>query len=252
MPFRLEKLLRHANAFMIFSFVLLLGCSHFMPKPKNIAVPPAWEGVEAASKKSSLTGFAFEVLSAISREEHTQLNRAVASSETLLANLKDGVYDAAFSTLPKTEKNQALYAFSNPILEVGAVLVVPKISNIRVVSALSGKRVGVRMDSNDVLKLQHINGITYESYLDIENAFEDLLEGRIDALVIGRLAAKAYIESLYEDKLRVIDQPVSEEAIRLIAPIKHKSFIDSFNNALKKIQRTGELKRLKEKWSLDK
>ena len=50
MPFRLEKLLRHANAFMIFSFVLLLGCSHFMPKPKNIAVPPAWEGVEAASK----------------------------------------------------------------------------------------------------------------------------------------------------------------------------------------------------------
>ena len=230
--------------------MLLSGCSHFSRKPKKVAVSPAWDGIEAASKRSELTGFAFEVLSAMSKEENTLLNRSIAASETLLVNLRDGVYDAAFSTLPMTEKNQTLYAFSDPILEVGSVLVVPKDSSIKVIHALAGKRVGVRMNSQDILKLQHISGITYENYIDIASAFEELQEGKLEALVVGRLTAKAYTESLYENKFRILEQPVSKEAIRLIAPVKRKDLVDNFNHSLKKIQRSGELKRLKEKWDL--
>lgn len=250
MRFRFEKFSRIAIAITTVAALLFSGCSHFSRKPKKIAVSPAWDGIEAASKRSELTGFTFEVISAMSQEEHAHLNRTIASSETLLVNLKDGVYDAAFSTLPMTEKNQTLYAFSDPILEVGSVLVVPKDSNIKVIHALAGKRVGVRMDSQDILKLQHVAGIIYENYIDIASAFEELHEGKLEALIVGRLTAKAYLESLYGDKFRILEQPVSEEAIRLIAPVRRSDLIEKFNSSLKKLKRSGEIKRLREKWDV--
>ncbi len=231
-------------------FTFSVGCSIIFPKPKRVAVDPGWQSVEALSKKSHLTGFAFEILSDASKSENIDLERVVAAGQTLIFDLKSGNYDAAFSALPETEKNRTFFAFSRPLLEVGPVLVVPTSSNISDIADVGGKIVGVEEEASAILAVQKTPGITLDRYTEIAKAFEDLSQGKIDALVVDRLVADAYCESLYQGQLKVVGSPLNEEAIRFISLLKNKDLVEVFDKALHKMEISGDFKRLKAKWGL--
>lgn len=246
--FRLKRSVQCAA--LLFLVVFFVSCSMISAKPKRIAIDPGWQSVEASSKKSLLTGFAFEILSTASESERFDFERVIVAGQTLIFDLKSGNYDAAFSTLPDTEKNRSFFAFSRPVLETGPVLVVLENSKISDIADVGGKVVGIEEEASAVLAIQKVPGIALDRYTEIAKAFEDLAQGKIDALVADRLVADSYCESLYQGKLKVIGAPLNKEAIHFIALLKHKDLVEAFDKALHKMEISGDLKRLKAKWSL--
>lgn len=197
-------------------------------------------------------GFEIDVWDEIGHRLGYDIEYKNASFSGLFGMLDSDKIDVIANQITITEERSKKYYFSNPYVVSGAQIVVAKDSSVQIHSFedLQGKRVGVDLGSNyeQILKAKNSRGeiITYQS---TDTAFNDLMIGRIDAVVIDKISALINIQeknlplALAGDTFEKV-----ENAFVFAKNDRNQKLVSEVNQVLTQMTDEGTLQQISNKW----
>lgn len=173
------------------------------------ATYPPFEYVNAAG---DLQGFDIALAKALCAEMKAQCTFSNQSFASLIPSLKLGKFDALISALGVTEARKKQVAFTDSYYEPSAVFV-GAITKHYTLGDLSGKTVGVQQGSTFEKYLQAKYGkqVIQKSYASIQDAFLDLVSGRVDVVIADTPIASDWLkQDDNQTKYAVIDKAIKD------------------------------------------
>lgn len=194
-------------------------------------------------------GFEVEIAEALA----ARLNRTSVFVQNqwdgLIPALQRGNYDLALNGLEVTEDRKTQIAFSIPYYVTTLQLSVRVEENsINSLADLKGRTVGTLKYSLAQRVLEREGGIALRTYDGLINAYQDLGFGRLDAVLNDYPIAVYY--SRPNPKLKFAGQPVERVLYAIGLRRDDAALLKEVNAALLELIKSGELRRIYEKWGL--
>ena len=232
----------------------LMGCGKSIPdNPENtIGRDSSWFPLQLDSKATSLTAFTDALVQEIGHLEHIPLHIVNIDWIQLFQHLDEGTVGSIFTSLTPNLLSEKKYTFSEPVIPLGPVLIVPADSEATSLADLAGKIVSVYQYDESSLVVQEHPTIVIRLYQNMPSILEDLSKGVIDAVLMPVLDARSLVYHLYPLQLKIITEPLSTKAIRLITlKDENQALLRRFNRGLKKVQENGTYDNLRRLYKLD-
>jgi polar amino acid transport system substrate-binding protein len=148
-----------------------------------------------------------------------------------------------------TPERSAKVLFSRPYYVYTEQLVVRRDEDgIRGLSDLAGRRVGTLMGAVSQTMLQQTGGVDIRIYSGVVEPYEDLALGRLDAVFLDLPIAAYYARP--NPLLKYAGPPVGEGYYGIAIRREDTSLKEAVDGAIDRLLRSGELKRICEKWGL--
>ncbi|WP_371864345.1 cystine ABC transporter substrate-binding protein [Pseudomonas sp. Irchel 3E13] len=209
---------------------------------------PPFSYVDADGK---LTGFEVELSEALAKQLGVKAKVQPTKWDGILAALESKRLDVVVNQVTISEERKKKYDFSKPYTVSGiqALILKKKAAelNINAAADLAGKKVGVGLGTNyEQWVKQDVPKADVRTYEDDPSKFADLRNGRIDAILIDRLAALEYAQKAKDTELAgaAFSRLESGIALRKGEP----ELLDAINQALDKLRADGTLAKLSEKY----
>lgn len=218
----------------------------------RIGIDPYWYPIDFGQQESYVNGFTEDLLLEVARHSGLHFERITANWDNLLDGMREKKYDAIITSLPPYEFNTAKYDFSETILDLGPVLIVPVNAAQTELSKMGGELVGVVTGDPAVLQLQKYPDIIIRNYNSIPELLNALTAGDIEGALLNRIPAANFVSDLYAGKLKIASSPMTDAGLRLVLPKgKQQHFLTLFNKSLSSLNKKKKLKALLKKWNLD-
>ncbi|WP_420421447.1 substrate-binding periplasmic protein [Simkania sp.] len=229
----------------------LVGCGS-KGKTYTVGVDPTWFPLNLAGKEPNVFAFSNELLLEISRHEGINFDRLNLNWDNLTMGLEEGKCDAILSSVYPYVFELRKYDFSELYLNTGPVLLIKGDSMLNVSGAMEGKEIAVRNQEQEALFIRLYPKAIVRYYNQIPNALNALVGDYVDGVVVGYIPATAFVEDLYEGKLKIATPPLNEAGLRLLTVHEeHPELIEAFNRGLGKVRSSGKYEILLKKWDLD-
>jgi|GEM_PF-846008 len=230
----------------ILTFVCF-GCSSKHKKEYTVGIDPTWHPVDFLENQGAVNAFINSLLVKSAAMEQMQISFVEGPIDTLLRALHAQKLDAIATTLEPTPLNQKKYTFSDPLLSLGAVLIVPIDSDVTKISELNGKIIAVAQFDNSILLAQENESSIIETYQSNGSILERLEKGEVDGVLMEAIPAEQLVRARFQKSAKIVTPPLSNEAIRLMT-LYHKEhhLIKRINSALKALKQTDRYNALKQ------
>ena len=201
-------------------------------------------------EQGNLVGFDVDVAKAVAGKMGLKPEFTPSKWEGILAALDTGRFDVVFNQVTISEERRKAYDFSQPYTYSGLQILVRKdrLKDIKGPDDLAGKKVGVLLGTNHEQWLrEHTPKADVRTYEDDASRNQDLLVGRIDAILNDRLIVGA-AEKIYGGQIMPTGPLVSET--RQAAAVKkgNAELVAAIDQALQAATADGTLKTISEKW----
>ena len=209
---------------------------------------PPFSFVDADGK---LAGFEVEFSEALAKELGVKVKLQPTKWDGILAALESKRLDAVINQVTISEERKKKYDFSEPYTVSGiqALVLTKKAPELNIKSAadLAGKKVGVGLGTNyeQWLKDNQPKAII-KTYDDDPTKFQDLRVGRIDAILIDRLAALEYAKKAKDTT--AAGEAFSRQEAGIALRKGEPELLAAVNKAIDKLRADGTLKKLSEKY----
>lgn len=198
---------------------------------------------------SKLIGFEVDIADALARELGVKARQSQNAWDSLIPALERGDSDIAMNGIEITRQRAEKVLFSQPYYVYTEQLVVRKEENrINDMQDLKGKKVGTLLGAVAQDILTGIGGVDVKIYSGQVEPYEDLALGRIDAVLLDLPIAAYYAKP--NPKLRYQGKPIGEGFYGIAMRKEDRELKKEIDDILRKLLRTGELKRIYEKWGL--
>lgn len=196
--------------------------------------------------QNQLTGFDVEIGQEIAKRIGVSPAPVATEWDGIIAGLTTGKFDMILGSMAITDERLQKVNFSTPYYRSGAQIIVPTDSKISGGTDLKNKTVGVVLGTTYETKARDL-GATVKTYKGDPDAFNDMLNGRLDAVITDKIVGLNAIKKnnypfklagglLYEEKMGI--------AIRKDSP----KLLEAVNNALAKMMEDGTYKQISEKY----
>jgi len=209
---------------------------------------PPFSFVDADGK---LTGFEVELSEALAKELGVKAKVQPTKWDGILAALESKRLDVVVNQVTISDERKKKYDFSKPYTISGIQALILKKNaeslNIKQAADLAGKKVGVGLGTNyEQWVKQDVPKAEVLTYEDDPSKFADLRNGRIDAILIDRLAALEYAQKAKDTELAgdAFSRLESGVALRKGEP----ELLAAINKAIDKLKADGTLAKLSEKY----
>jgi len=232
---------------LLFSLVLS-GCGQ-KPSAIRVATDATWPPFEYVNEQTKeIEGFDIDLLTAIAEKVGLEIEFINVGWDPLLAGVAQCQYDAAISSITITEERQKQMLFSDPYFEAGQIVTV-RIDNTDITNkdALVGKVAGAQIGTTGSFEVEKIQGATLKTYDDIGLAYQDLINGQIDAVVADNPLALGYVGK-NPDKLKTVGDVFTEETYGIAVCKTKEDLLAKINEGLKRVKEEGLIEKLVEKW----
>jgi len=210
------------------------GAPYVFPDPKNPRVT---------------VGFEVDIAAALGRELGRAPEFVQNQWDGLIPGLLRGNYDIALNGLEITPDRKKVIAFTLPYYATSEQLSVRREeSTIRSLADLKGRTVGTLKFSLAQRILEKEGGIEIRSYEGQINAYEDLANGRLDAVLMDWPIALYYGKP--NAALKFTGDPIGRMEYGIGVRPDDAELLGRLNGALLKMMREGELRRIYEKWGM--
>jgi ABC-type amino acid transport substrate-binding protein len=227
---------------------LLSGCGQ-ATETIRVATDATWPPFESVNEDTKeIEGFDIDLLKAIAEKEDLEIEFLNVAWDPLLAGIAQCQYDAAISAMTITDERKEQMLFSDPYFEAGQLVTVRK-DNTDIASKadLGGKVVGAQIGTTGSFEVEKIAGAELKTYDDIGLAYQDLMNGQIDAVIADNPLAWGY-EDKNPDKLKTVGEVFTSENYG-IAICKNKEDLQAkINSGLKAVKAEGLIDDLIDKW----
>ncbi len=243
--------MKHRLWYLLIGLVLislvLSGCA---PTEKVvIATDATWPPFESINEQTKeIEGFDIDLMTAIAEEAGLEIEFMNVAWDPLLAGMAQCQYDAAISAMTITEERAKQFLFSDPYFEAGQIVTV-RIDNTNITdkNALSGKVAGAQIGTTGSFEVEKIVGAELKTYDDIGLAFQDLMNGQIDAVVADNPLALEYVNK-NPDKLKTVGGVFTEESYGIAICKDREDLLEKINAGLQAVKEKGLIEELAKKW----
>ncbi len=168
----------------------------------------------------------------------------------IFAGLAAGEYDAIISSVTITDERKEKYDFSAPYINAGQIVVVGADSDITGPDALGRYTVGAQIGTTGAIEIQEMDGVKLKEYDEVGLAFEDLVAGRIDAVVCDTPVAADFAlqREEYKAALKIVGDAFTDEYYGILVQKGNSELLDKINEGLKAVQDKGLDKELETDW----
>jgi polar amino acid transport system substrate-binding protein len=196
-----------------------------------------------------MIGFEVEIADAIAGELGVIAKHSQNAWDSLIPALERGDFDIAMNGIEITPQRREKVLFSQSYYIYAEQLVVRKDNqSIKDIRDIKGKKVGTLSGAVAQDILMKTGDVVVKVYSGQVEPYEDLALGRLDAVLLDLPIAAYYGKS--NPKLRYAGPPVGEGFYGIAVKKGDKELKIKIDDALIKLSKTGELKRIYEKWDL--
>ncbi len=166
--------------------------------------------------------------------------------------LNEGAVEMIISTVAITPERQKEYAFSKPYFD-SANTIAHRIDNpaIKDLASLSGKNVGVQNQrTGDIFMTSQTTAanVTVTRFPTLDDALGALNRGEIDAVVGDEPIITYSIYQSFATNLITTDVQLTKIQYAVAVRPQETKLLEKINETITRLQNTGELEKLREKW----
>lgn len=235
--------------------LLLVGCKKKEEAAEMlhivIATDATWPPMEMVDENKDIVGFDIDLMKAAAEAGGFTVEFQNTAWDGIFAGLAAGEYDAVMSSVTITEERKKTMDFSVPYINAGQILIVPQAtSGVDELADLKGKSVGAQIGTTGSFEVEKISGVELLTYDEIGLAFEDLANGRIDAVVADTPVAADYalMNPNYKGRLKIVGEPFTDEYYGVAVKKDNKEILDAINKGLNAILNTDTYKKIENEW----
>lgn len=215
-----------------------------------VAMEGTWAPWTYHDEADHLVGYDVEVAERIAERLGVEAVFVEGEWDGLLAGLDSGRYDMMVNGVDITEERLEKYDFTNPYAyNRTAVIVNGDYEEISSLEDLEGKTTANTISST-YAELAEQYGASVTGVDDLNQTFELLLSGRIDATLNAEVTYYDYMKAHPDANLKIAT--LSDEASQVAIPLRKgeetASLREAVNDALAGLDESGELSELSEKY----
>jgi ABC-type amino acid transport substrate-binding protein len=235
-------------ALTLFSLILT-ACGGGASTKVRVATDASWPPFEYVDEQTKeIVGFDIDLMKAIAEKGGFEVEFINVSWDPLLAGMAQCQYDASISAMTITDERKQSFNFSDPYFEAGQVVTVrAENTDITGKDSLSGKTVGAQIGTTGAIETENIEGATLKTYDDIGLAFQDLMNGQIDAVVADNPLALGYVGE-NPDKLKTVGEVFTDENYGIAVCKTNTDLLEKINTGLAAVKEAGTIDDLVAKW----
>lgn len=210
------------------------------------AAYPPFETVDETTKE--MVGFDIDLFKAIAKEAKIEVEFVNIGFDPLLAGMAQCQYDAAISAITITEERSKNMTFSDPYFKAGqAITVSVKNEAIKTDADLKGKSIGTQLGTTGDILAKKIEGATVKAYDSVDLAFQDLINGQVDAVVADNVPSEGFVGKS-PDKIKVVGNLLTAEDYGISVCKTNPELLGKINKGLAAVKAAGVIDQLTNKW----
>ncbi|MGI4747917.1 MAG: ABC transporter substrate-binding protein/permease [Janthinobacterium lividum] len=199
--------------------------------------------------QSKLTGFETDLIQALAKRIGRDQTFVQNDWDGLIPGLQRGLYDVVIDGIEITPEHRAAVDFSTPYYRTYEQIAVRRDAvGLDSVDALRGHVVGTLKDTLSQRLLEKAGGISLRSYDDETNAYSDLVNGRLDAVMLDAPIALYY--AVPDPRLKLVGAPIGELSYGIALAKGHDVLRAQLDAGLEAMRRDGELRRILGRWNM--
>lgn len=258
---KIQKIVLLLKTFLLFTmlFSATMHLSAFSETNQSAALPILRWAADTESgapftfpdpqNPQKLIGFEYEIVQALAKALKRTPVFVQNSWEGLIPGLQRNQYDIIINGVEITEDRKKEILFSNPYFVTFEQLAVRQnYPNATTLSDFKGKKIGTLRASLAERILQQEGGIEILGYEAETNAYQDLKNGRSDAVLLDAPIAQYYAAP--DSSLKLLSTPIGQIVYGIGIDAKNSKLQTEINEALKQITQRGELREIYDRWNL--
>ena len=216
----------------------------------TVATDATWPPMEMVDTDKKIVGFDIDFLTAVAKEAGFTVTFKNTAWDGIFAGLAAGRYDMIASSVTITDERKKQYDFSDPYINVGQILVVPRALNVKTLADLQGKRAGAQIGTTGAMEVKKVAGVELKTYDEIGLAFEDMAAGRIAGVVCDEPTAAHYAlqRSEYKAKFKIVGAAFTQESYGFVVKKGNQELVDLLNKGIKAVKAKRIDEQLRKKW----
>ncbi|AGG06060.1 MULTISPECIES: basic amino acid ABC transporter substrate-binding protein [Dehalococcoides] len=218
----------------------------------TVVTDATWAPFEYVNEQThAIEGFDIDLMKAIAEKANLEVTFQNVAWDALLAGMATGQYKVAISSITILPDRLEKWLFSEPYFNAGQMVCVQK-TNTTILSHddLTGKRVAAQTGTTGFFEAQKIANATVKSYDEIGLAFQDLINGQIDAVICDNPVAIDYVNA-NPDKLKKVGTAFTDEYYGISVAKGQTETLARINLGLAAVIADGTLDQLIAKWNLN-
>ena len=217
----------------------------------NVGLEGTYPPFSFVDENGKLAGFEVELSEALAQKLGVKAKIQPTKWDGILAALESKRLDVVVNQVTISDERKKKYDFSEPYTISGIQALVLKDKeaalNIKTAADLSGKKVGVGLGTNyEQWVRANVPGADVRTYDDDPTKFADLNNGRVDAILIDRLAALEYAKKA--PKTVAAGQAFSRQESGIALRKGEPELLAAVNKALDELRADGTLAKISEKY----
>ena len=230
---------------VILAAALLLMCSACFAEGETVlraGTNPEFAPFEYVGDSGEVEGIDVDIINEIAKDLGVTITMEPMDFDALVPSLVSGKLDITIAGMTITDERKQSVLFSDPYFNATQVVILPENSEIATQDDLKGKRIGVQMGTTgDLMVSEESFGAGEVSrYNKGMDAALDLVNGRLDAVVIDTLPAKQFVASLTGLVVRediLVD--VEVESYGIAVQLGQEKLIAKINASLARMMEDG-------------
>jgi polar amino acid transport system substrate-binding protein len=209
------------------------------------AAYPPFEMVNEQTKE--LEGFDIELMKAVGEKAGLEVEFVNTPFDSVLAGIATCQFDAAISAITITAERAENIGFSQPYINAGQVTTVRMDEAVIMgPGELPGKTIGVQLSTTGQIVAEEIEGATVKPYDTVDLAFQDLMNGQVDAVVADYPTTLNYVNK-NKDKIKTVGDVFTDESYGIAVCKTNTELLEKINAALAELESEGFIDELEQK-----
>ena len=186
-----------------------------------------------------IVGIDVEIAEAIAEELGMELEIEDMAFDSIVVAVSNGKADFGAAGMTVDPDRAEQVNFTDTYAHASQVIIVKEGSEIASPDDLEGKKIGVQLGTTGDIYAEDIEGATVEKYNKGFEAVQALTQNKIDAVIIDREPAKAFVKET--EGLKILDESFTEEDYAIIVAKDNDELLKQINEALANLKESGKL-----------
>ncbi|HOA17684.1 MAG TPA: basic amino acid ABC transporter substrate-binding protein [Fervidobacterium sp.] len=213
-----------------------------------VGTEPTFPPFEFVDESNQIVGFDLDIANELAKRLGVKVEVVSLPFDSLIPALQQGKIDMVIAGMTITEDRAKVVDFSKPYFEANQAIVVRKDGSFRPQSLeeLIGKKIAVQLGTTGDLITTDVKGIEVVRFQRFTDAFLELQNGRVDAVVLDEAPAKAYVKKFPKFIVsKVVD---TGETYGVAVRKGNKELLNFVNQTLDIMKSSGTYNKIINKW----
>lgn len=201
----------------------------------------------ADDQTREIVGFDIDLMKAVAKQLGVKAEFVVVPFDGIIAGLNSGKYEALISAMTITPQRAEAVLFSEPYYDAGQSIAVPVDNKtIKSIDDLPGKRLGAQLGTTGEKLAKEIPRSTVKSFDNIGEAFRDMANGNLDAIINDKPVSQRIIVA--RGKAKLVGPILNTERYGIAVRKNQERLKKAIDEALLELKSNGTYAWINEKW----